>query len=135
MQPDHVNRRRQAGSEAKQFGCRRQIRRQIQQHHVRLELPHPDFQRLLGRISLEIGQDLERPSLRKRRQKLLRQVAVRRDQQCRQFRFVLAPCNHVSFDFRSLHPTRALPYFFDFCVGGGCGTSFGSSLTRKSRGI
>ena len=87
------------GHAADQLHRGRQIGRQIQKNDVRLKLPRADIQRLVRRIALQVRQDLKGAGLRKRRQKLLRQLAVRRDQQRRDLRFVLGPWIRIHFFF------------------------------------
>ncbi len=60
MQADHLHRRRQGGDETDQVRGRRQVRGQIEQHHLRLQLPRADLQRLLRRITLQVRQNLKR---------------------------------------------------------------------------
>ena len=89
MQTDHLHRRVQRGDVTHQIDRGHGVRTQVQQHHLRLELPGPDLQRLMGRITLEVRQNLKAAGLRNGLQELARELAIGRDQQRGDFRSVL----------------------------------------------
>ena len=89
MQADHLHRGVQRGDVTHQIDRGHGVRTQVQQHHLRLKLPGPDLERLMGRITLEVRQDLKAAGLRNRLQELAREFAIGRDQQCGDFRTVL----------------------------------------------
>src|SRR5207244_8508941 len=68
----NVNRRTDPGDEFDQPGGRVQIGGQIQKHQVGPELPQADIERLHGRVTLHLSQNVERARLRQRGSELLR---------------------------------------------------------------
>ena len=59
MQANDVRFRTEFHDEVDQVACRRFIRRHIEEHDFRLQLPQTDVERMTRRIALQVRQDLK----------------------------------------------------------------------------
>ena len=78
-----MNLRTVLGEKLQSGTCRIDIGHHIDKNHLRGHLPKTQIERLLGRISTKIGDDLECFGRRQGFAESLREVTVRRNKQCR----------------------------------------------------